>query len=87
MSRLLQGSALRSSSLKIHGCYDQYVSIRESLVNELVDCVPVVLPSPSVGKAEHDMRPLSHEETFSQFVYSSSHELGIDVVLLRGPHE
>ena len=83
MSRLLQGSALRSSSLKIHGCHDQYVSIREGLVNELVKCVPGVLPPPSVGEAEHDLRSLSHNEALSEFIYGSSHEFGTDVIVLR----
>ena len=83
MSRLLRGSALRSSSLKIHGCHDQYVSIREGLVNELVKCVPGVLPPPSVGEAEHDLRSLSHNEALSEFIYGSSHEFGTDVIVLR----
>ena len=49
----------------------------------LVHRVPSVFPSPSVSQTKHDLCPLSHEEAFAQFVYSSSHELGIDVIMLR----
>ena len=52
-------------------------------MNELVECVPGVLAPSSVGKAEHDLRPLSHDETFPQFVYGPPHELGTDVIVLR----
>ena len=47
-------------------------------MNELVEGVPGVLAPSSVGKAEHDLRPLSHEET-----RTPSHELCTDVVVLR----
>ena len=53
----------------------------------LIHRVPSCVPSPSVGKAEHDLCPLSHEATLAQFVYSSSHDFGIDVIMLRRSHE
>ena len=52
-------------------------------MDELVDGVLGDLPSPSVGKAEHDLRPLSHDETFPQLIYGPPHELGTDVIVLR----
>ena len=60
-------SAFRPSGLKIRSRHDQYISIRESLMDVLIHRVPSVLPSHSIGKAKHDLCPLSHEEAFTQF--------------------
>ena len=83
----VSSSASGPSGLEVRGRHDQDIGVRESFMDVLIHRIPSVLPSPSVGEAKHDLCSLPHKEAFAQFVYGPPHELSVDVVMLRCPHE
>ena len=83
----VSNSAFGSSGLEVRGRHDQDIGVRKSFMNVLIYRIPGVLSSPFVGDAKHYLCSLPHEEAVAQFVYGPPHELRIDVVMLRRPHE